>query len=215
MDRLVRFLNSSIGKKFSMAVTGLLLIGFLVTHLLGNLTLYADDTGEMFNAYEHALTSNPLLPIAEVGLLVLFVIHIALGIRVTLENRESRKSDYQIRSTKGARTLASGSMIITGVLVLVFLVVHLKDFRIAKMGVGEHDMALMVKERLASPVGALIYLIGVGALGIHLSHAFKGALQTLGVSHPRYTPLIEKASLALAVLLFLGFASFPLILWLG
>lgn len=209
-----RFLNTSIGKKVSMAITGLALIGFLVVHLAGNFTLYADDTGEAFNAYAHLLESNPLLPIAEIVLLGLFLAHIGMGIRVSLQNREARKSRYHQRTTHGKQTFASASMLATGIIIAIFLVVHISDFRIAKELVegGEYDMAQMVKDRLASPLGALIYIGGVGALAIHLSHAFNSALQTLGLNHPKYTPLLEKAGLGLAVILGLGFASFPIYL---
>lgn len=201
-----------------MALTGLALIGFLFVHLAGNLTLYADDTGEAFREYEHALeTKGPLLLVAEVVLLALFVAHIVMGLRVTLQNRAARAEPYRIRASMGKRTAASSTMIVTGLLVGVFLVIHIIDFRMAKLMGAERvsDMARAVKERLATPLGAGIYLAGVAALGIHLSHAFKSAFQTLGLSHPRYTPLIEKLGLLVAVLLFLGFASFPVVLFLA
>lgn len=209
-----RFLGTSIGKKISMALTGLLLIGFLVAHLAGNLTLYADDTGEAFNDYAHLLESNPLLPVAEVVLLVLFLAHIGMGVRLSLQNREARKKGYQQRASMGRKTFASASMLATGILVGVFLVVHIADFRIAKMfAEADYDLAGAVKARLATPVGALIYLVGVGALTVHLSHAFGSALQTLGLNHPKYTPLLSKLGIALAVLLGLGFASFPILIF--
>ena len=205
-----RFLNSSIGKKMIMALTGLCLIGFLFVHLAGNLTIYADDTGEAFRAYEHTLTSNPLLKFLEIGLLVLFVAHIALGLRVSRENRAARPEAYGVRANMGKRTPASGSMLITGLLIGLFLVVHILDFRIAKIGVEGFDMAAALKNRLATPIGAIIYLIGVTAVGLHISHAFRSAFQTLGLNHPKYTPLIEKLSLVIGAILFVGFASFPI-----
>ena len=213
---LGRFCSSSIGRKWVMALTGLALIGFLVAHLAGNLTLYADDTGEAFRAYEHALESQgPILLVAEVMLLALFVTHIAMGIRVTLQNREARETPYRIRASMGESTFASSTMVVTGLLIAVFLVIHIIDFRVAKlMGAeGTADMARAVKDRLASPLGAGIYLVGITALGVHLSHAFQSAFQTLGLSHPKYTPMIEKLGLLIAVVLFVGFASFPIILF--
>ncbi|MFT5052084.1 MAG: succinate dehydrogenase / fumarate reductase cytochrome b subunit [Chlamydiales bacterium] len=207
-----RFCSSSIGKKTLMALTGLGLIGFLIAHLAGNLTLFADADGEAFNHYAEVLESNPLLPIAEVGLLILFVAHIALGLAVSRGNREARVDRYQVRADKGKQTLGSRSMLVTGLIIGVFLVVHIIDFRIAKAMGDEsmNDIAMAVKTRLGSPVGAGIYLVGILSLGVHLSHAFKSAFQTLGVNHPRYSPLIEKVGLGLAVILFLGFASFPI-----
>jgi len=206
---LGRLLGSSIGKKVFMALTGLALIGFLIVHVAGNLTLFVDEDGSSFNAYAHALESNPLLPIAEVGLLALLVAHIALGLRVSMDNKAARESRYELRASMGEKTLASSSMLVTGIVILIFLVVHIVDFRIPKM-FDDIDLAEAVKVRLSSPLGAGIYLVGVAALGLHLSHAFKSAFQTLGINHPRYTPWIRCASLGLAVLLFLGFASFPI-----
>jgi succinate dehydrogenase / fumarate reductase cytochrome b subunit len=211
MSWLDRILHSSIGRKALVASTGILLVGFLVVHLAGNLTLFADSTGEAFTNYEHALGSNPLLPVAEIGLLVLFVVHIGLAVRVTLANREARRQGYAVRATVGRKTFASGTMIVTGVLVLAFLVVHLMDFRVPKLFGSDSvaNMADAVKARLATPVGGLVYLVGVGALGLHLSHGFKSAFQTLGANHPRYTPWIERLGILLALVFFLGFALFP------
>lgn len=209
-----RFLNSSIGKKVFMALSGLCLIGFLLVHLAGNLTLFADDSGETFRAYEHALGSNPLLPLAEIGLFALFVVHIALGLQVSRENRDARPQRYGTRASMGMRTPASATMLITGLVIAAFLVIHIKDFRIAKIGNEEFDMVAAVRQRMSTTFGVIVYLCGVVAVGLHVSHAFRSAFQTLGLSHPKYTPLIEKLSLVLGALLFIGFASFPIILGL-
>jgi succinate dehydrogenase / fumarate reductase cytochrome b subunit len=212
---LGRFLSSSIGKKVVMALTGLGLVGFLIGHLVGNLTLFADDTGEAFNGYAHALESNPALPIIEVGLLVLFIVHIVMALRVSKENRAARTQGYSVRNSMGNKTLGSSSMLITGLIIGVFLVIHIIDFRVPNWTGDIDDLALAVKQRLATPLGAGIYMIGVIAVGIHVSHAFKSAFQSLGLNHPRYTPLIERAGLALAILLFIGFASFPILLFMS
>ncbi len=195
-----------------MALSGLGLVGFVITHLIGNLALYADDDGTAFNEYAHKLESIPGFVWIELGLAAVFVVHIALGIRLFAENREARPQGYRTRATKGSPGLASRSMIISGSVLLVFLVIHVKDFRVAKLLADPEsfDLALTVKERLSTPGGALIYLVGVAALGLHMSHAFQSAFQTLGLNHPKYTPLIKATGLGLAVLLFLGFASFPL-----
>jgi succinate dehydrogenase cytochrome b subunit len=205
---LKRTADSSIGKKVLMALSGLALIGFLIAHLAGNLTFYADSDGAAFDHYAETLESNPLLPLAEFGLLVLFVAHIALGLRVTAQNRDARKSRYAIRTSHGARTPGSSTMILTGLVILVFLVVHLMHFRLQKDdGVS---MAGLVYEELSKPLGAGVYVVGMIALAMHVSHAFKSALQTLGLNHPKYTPVLDKVSLGLGVLLGLGFVSFPL-----
>jgi succinate dehydrogenase / fumarate reductase cytochrome b subunit len=203
-----RTANSSIGKKALMSLTGLLLIGFLVAHLAGNLTFYADSDGTAFNDYAHLLESNPLLPVAELGLIVLFLGHIVMGIRVTAENRQAREQRYAVKAVHGGRTAGSRTMILTGITILVFLVVHLLHFRLVKT--HDSNLAEMVRVELSKPLGAGVYVVGLVALGIHLSHAFKSALQTLGLHHARYTPLLEKVGVGLAALLTLGFLSFPI-----
>lgn len=212
-DWALRTFRSSIGKKVLVAVSGLLLIGFLVVHLTGNLLLYAGDGGAAFGHYAERLEASPLLPFAELLLAALFVMHIALAIRVTMRNREARPVGYRQRSWHGGRTPGSGSMIVTGLVVLVFLVVHLLDFRVAKE--SPLDLAEMVRTRLSSGVGFLIYVVGVGALTLHLSHAVQSSLQTLGANHPKYRRPVQVAGLLVALVLGLGFLSFPLVIFLG
>lgn len=212
---LQKLLGSSLGKKLVMALTGLLLLGFLLAHLAGNLLLYADQDGKAFDGYEHALSSNALLPLAELGLGALFLVHIVQALRVSAENRGARKSGYALDPGHGGRTLGSSTMLITGGVVLVFLVLHLIDFRVGKLSQEEYSMAGMVRSKLGTPLGAGVYLLGMVALGIHLSHGFQSALQTLGVSHPRYTPLARRLCVALAILIALGFASFPIFFLAG
>lgn len=213
LHRLGRFLRSSIGRKFLMSLTGAALMGFVLVHLLGNLTLFADSSGEVFDSYAHAIESNPLLPLAEIGLAVLFVVHIALGIRLALDNRDARPARYKELQAHGGRTLASLTMPVTGVLVLIFLVVHLLDFRLAER--DPDGLAAMVVTRLESPLAALVYGAGVLALGVHLWHAFQSAFQSLGLFHPRYRDLIRNAGRAFAVLVAVGFAAFPVVIYLS
>ena len=209
-----RFLTSSIGKKTFMALTGLGLVGFLVVHLAGNLTLYASN--EAFNAYAETLESyGILLNIAEVGLLGLFAVHIAVALRLSNENKNARPTAYQVRNSMGRKSIGSSSMLITGLIIGAFVVIHVIDFRIAKLTGDIDDLALAVRERLGSPVGASIYLVGIIALGVHLSHAIQSAFQTLGGNHPKWSPILQGAARGLAAILTLGFASFPVILLLG
>jgi len=211
LQRFSAFLRSSIGRKLLMSLTGAALMLFVLVHLLGNLTLYVDSDGAAFNAYAHLLEENPLLSLAEIGLLALFVIHIGLGIRTALDNREARPVRYKDLESHGNRTVASTTMIVTGLIVLVFLVVHLLDFRFAER--HPDGLAYMLVQRLAGPLGAVVYLIGVGALGVHLWHAFQSVFQTLGLYHPRYRPMVIKAGWALAVVVGLGFATFPVVIF--
>jgi succinate dehydrogenase / fumarate reductase cytochrome b subunit len=209
--RLRTFLESSIGKKSVMAVSGLMLFGFLVVHLAGNLLLYTGN--EAFNAYARALESNPLLPVAEVGLAALFVVHIASALSVSRRNREARPAGYQVRAGKGGRTLASSSMLLTGLLVAAFIAKHLLDFKLARGDAFEIDPALAVRAKLGGGFTAGCYALAMVALCLHLRHAFHSAFQTLGLDHPRATPLVRGCALALALALAGGFLSFPLVLY--
>ncbi|MCK6446234.1 MAG: succinate dehydrogenase cytochrome b subunit [Planctomycetes bacterium] len=212
--RIASLWSSSIGKKALMSVTGLLLIGFLVLHLVGNLQLFADDGGKSFDAYAAKLKSfGPLLYVAEFGLGALFLAHLALGLRVTFENRAARAQRYALERDRGARSFASATMVVTGVIVLIFLVIHLLDFRLREM--APDGLAAMVVRRLSEPAGALIYVVGVAALGVHLSHAFRSAFQTLGLSGKGWDTPLARLGKAIAIVLGVGFAMFPLVFFSG
>jgi len=215
LNWLTRTFSSSIGKKYLVAATGGGLIMFLIVHMAGNLTLFVNDDGAAFNAYAHALEANPVLPVMEVGLLAMLAFHIALAVHVTRQNREARPTGYRVRTSMGKSTPGSRSMIVTGVLLLVFIAIHLWDFRIPTW-FGEPDggsLAGMVKARLATPVGMLVYTFGAIVLGLHLSHGASSVFQSLGIHHPRYEALLRNAGLALAVLLGVGFLSFPIVIF--
>jgi succinate dehydrogenase / fumarate reductase cytochrome b subunit len=212
--RLQSFLASSIGKKICMSVTGLVLTVFLIAHLAGNLLLYADRDGGAFTAYAHKLHGTPLLLYgSEIALIGLFAVHIALALRLAMQNREARPQPYRMRAARRSKSIGGSFMVVTGLFILVFLVIHLLDFRLAAE--SPDDLAPMVVSRLSSGWGAAIYLVGVGAVLLHLSHAVRSALQTMGANHPRYNELLRRAGLGLAVVLGVGFASFPLVLFVA
>ncbi len=207
MDRIWEFLESSIGKKIMVAAAGILLCGFLAAHLAGNLLMFVG--GEAFNRYAETLEHNPLLPVAEIGLVVLFLLHIVLSYRATLANRAARPEGYQIYNGKGARTAGSRTMALTGTVILAFIIIHVATFKFDVGGLKGPDLFAHVLGWFANPWYAAFYILAVGAVGLHLSHGVQSSMQTFGVSHPRYTPLIKKAGLAFAVMIFVGFASLP------
>lgn len=205
--RTVEFLESSIGRKIAVALAGLFLCVFLAAHLAGNLLLFAG--AGPFNRYAKTLEHNPLLPVAEIGLAVLFLLHFALSVRARLANRAARPVGYQICAGKGARTPGSRTMAVTGTLVLAFLIVHLKTFRFAPEAVREADLYRLVTTAFADPLYSGFYVLALAAIGLHLSHGVQSAFQTLGVNHPRYTPALKRIGLAFAALIAFGFASMP------
>ncbi|MDD5301981.1 MAG: succinate dehydrogenase cytochrome b subunit [Elusimicrobia bacterium] len=205
--RILEFLESSIGKKIMVAMAGVLLCGFLVTHLLGNLLMFVG--GEAFNHYAEMLESNKLLPAAEIGLVVLFLLHIVLSIRATLANLAARPVGYEVYKGKGARTPGSRTMAWTGTLILAFIIIHVATFKYDVGGLKGTDLFAHVLGWFSNPLYAAFYVLAVAGVGLHLSHGAQSAMQTFGISHPRYTPLLKKAGLAFAFLIFVGFASLP------
>ena len=220
-----RLLSSSIGQKFVMGVTGLLLCGFLVAHLAGNLLLFVGE--EPFNNYANALHNQwELLAIAELGLLVLFLAHVYLAVTTTIGNTFARNDQYLMRQTKvSGRIIGANSWMFTsGAVVLAFVILHLIDMRFAMRSdlhywsETDHDAALKtgVAYRntvmvLGNPVSRLIYFVGVIVLGVHLSHGFASAFQSIGLNHPKYMPLIKIIGKIFAVVIALGFASIVVI----
>jgi succinate dehydrogenase / fumarate reductase cytochrome b subunit len=201
-------LASSVGKKIVLGLTGFLLLGFVVEHLLGNLKLI--EGGEVFNEYVAFLQSfGPLLVVSEIGLVALFACHIFLALRLTMENRKARTQRYEVRNNRGAQTFGSVSMFYTGALLLGFGVVHMLDFRLAEGFTELEDPASVVYETLSRPGKALFYIAAVAVLGVHLSHGFRSAFQSLGLSHPKLDAVLGKASIGLGALIALGFASIP------
>jgi succinate dehydrogenase / fumarate reductase cytochrome b subunit len=205
---VIEFLESSIGKKIMVALTGLLLCGFLITHLAGNLFLFVGASA--FNRYAEFLESQALLPLAEGGLLVLFLIHIALTIRAKLANVAARPIGYEVPSDKGARTPGSRTMAIGGSLILLFIIIHVATIKYQVGGAKGPTLYEHVTGWFANPLYAGFYVLAMIAVGLHLSHGVQSAFQTFGLSHPRYTPLIKKAGWAFAAVMMLAFASMPI-----
>jgi succinate dehydrogenase / fumarate reductase cytochrome b subunit len=209
MTRIGNALASSVGKKVVLGATGLLLVLFLVEHLHGNLKLYEDREGQAFGEYVSFLQGfGPLLLLAELGLAALFLAHVYLALRLTLENLQARRTRYVIRNNRGASTLASLSMFYSGALLLGYLLKHLYDFRFDRRFFAEP--AATVARTLSQPGHALVYLAAAALLGLHLSHGFRSAFQSLGISHPRWNVWLERLGLLLALVFALGFGSFPI-----
>jgi succinate dehydrogenase / fumarate reductase cytochrome b subunit len=202
-----KFLSSTIGKKIGMALTGLAIYGFLIGHLAGNLLLVKGDDGTSFNAYASFLTGHPLIIPVEVILIAIFVTHVVLAISVTIDNRKARPVGYQARSrTVGGRSWASSSMIYSGILILIFLVIHIRGFKFGDVGSGTlYDLVVSTFHQTGLRVW---YVFAMVVMGFHLWHAFQSAFQTLGLK----SPAIRVAGLALSVALAAGFAFLPLYL---
>lgn len=213
--------KSSIFKKQVQAVTGLLLVLFILVHLLGNLTLVfpalAGDTGgSSFIEYARQLHSLPtsLFIIIQVGLAALFLVHIFTGLVLFFQNLGARPKKYKVFHTKGGRTAGSSTMGYTGILVLIFLVVHLLNFTLSGKEPGEEVFGA-IKDTFHDPFYLVFYVLLVLVLGLHLTHGIKSAFQTFGWNHPKYTSGINSVGYILGVIFGLAFAAIPVVIYLA
>ena len=218
MSALVRFFSSSVGTKVLIALTGLGFAGFLVMHLGANLLVLVSPHG--YNEYSHKLISNPLIYLAEAGLALLFVTHAVKAVLNFFANKRARPAGYETKRRAGhtsRKTLASTTMIVTGTWLLVFIIVHLKTFKFGPWydtpDGSMRDLARLVNEDFRKPFYVVFYVLSMGVVGLHLRHGLSSAFQSLGVNHPRYNGLILKTGLVVAILMGLGFAAIPIVIF--
>ena len=202
---LLRMIKTSIGRKQLMAVTGLLLSLFMLIHLAENLLLFKGE--EWYNGWVDILLSNPLTIFLEIGLLIVFLIHIIMGVWVRWEDWvNSRKRKYEIIKWQGGRTIGSSTMLYTAIALLIYLVFHLLHFKFTDHSMGFYQM---VTTAFRSKLFVSIYIAGSIALALHLSHGFQSAFQTLGINHEKYNFYIKVAGWIVAILM-VGFAMISL-----
>ena len=215
MSWFLKFLNSSIGKKFLMAVTGSFLLIFLIVHLIGNITLFFGANA--FNTYVSVLdVVKPLIRVIEVVLLAAFILHIFNGLRLWIENKRARGVTYKINGSPENSDVFSRTMFLTGSIVFIFLVVHLGTF-FWRFNIHDPEGLANTHQYFDIVAGffkiwwyAILYVIAVLLLGFHLNHGFQSAFQTFGWNHKKYFPLVQKIGTVYAVLMTIGFASMPI-----
>jgi succinate dehydrogenase / fumarate reductase cytochrome b subunit len=215
MSSFSKFLNSSIGKKLVMAVTGSFLLIFLIIHLIGNITLFFG--ADTFNGYVSALdVIKPLIRVIEIVLLTAFILHIFNGVRLWIENRNARGITYKVKGSSENSNLFSRTMFLSGSIVFIFLVSHLGTFFWRfnvhdPMGLAEiHEYFDIVVYFFSIWWYVLLYVIAMALLGFHLNHGFQSAFQTFGWNHNKYTPFIKKLGTLYAIIMAAGFASMPI-----
>ncbi|WP_417914051.1 succinate dehydrogenase [Candidatus Electronema sp. JM] len=185
MSRLPYFFSSSLGRKYIMALTGLLLGGFLVAHAAGNSLIFHSRTA--FTAYaDHLHSLGLLLPAAGLLLLAVFLLHIVTGFSLALHNWRAKGSLR--RSAAGWRGWPARMMPYSGAAVLAFMLLHLATVRFADQTV---PVAERISQTLTDPLLAGLYAAGIAALGLHISHGFWSLTQSLGLNHPRWNWLLR------------------------
>jgi len=216
---LRRVFSSSVGTKLLMGVTGLLLFAYLVLHLAGNLMVFAGQ--ETFNHYSHALVSNPLVVPAEVALLLLFLLHIYKAVVMWTKNQAARPVPYEQKSWAGytsRKSVASTTMIWTGLATLVFVVIHVAQIKYgAWYQIGDPPMRDLYRtevEVFSSPVWVAVYVVAMALVGFHLRHGIASAFQSLGANHPVYTKRLVVIGTAVAILIGGAFAVIPIWVYL-
>ncbi len=227
---LKQTLTSSVGKKYIMALTGLALTGFTLSHLIGNLLILVPDDGVMFNIYAKKLYDlGALLKVAEIGLILAFLAHVAAGIQTKLSSKQARENPYYVgqKSKEGPSksNLSSKNMIIAGAALFAFIIFHLWHFKYGPSiedgyityvkGETSRDIFLLVIQEFKKPWVVLAYVFSMIMLGFHLRHGFWSAFQSLGIAFPRVSKPIYLAGVLIAVVLSFGFIAIPLRIFFG
>ena len=206
MNWFFNMLRSSIGKKLLMALTGLGFSLFLLIHLIGNLTLYGGK--DLFLSYvEHLHALGPLIFVAEIGLLTFAVIHISTGLILSWQNFQARPIRYKVNKWGGGRTIGSATMPYTGVIILLFVIIHLLNFHFIDHA---RQTVFQAMDATFSMLPYLVfYTLAVIIVAIHVSHGFWSLFQTLGANHVKYMPAIKGLGFILSVMFAVGFGFIP------
>jgi succinate dehydrogenase / fumarate reductase cytochrome b subunit len=209
MSSRIRVFSTSVGTKLLIGVTGLALFIYLITHIAGNLLIFFGPA--TFNQYAHTLTSNPLIPIIEIGLVLIFLVHVYKTVTMYLGNQQARPTSYAMKKRQGPpsrKTFASSTMIFSGLWLLIFIVIHVKAFKYGTEYLaagGMRDLYRTEMESFANPLTVGFYVLSMLVVGSHLWHGASSGFQSLGLDHPRWTPAILKLTKLLAVVIAGGF----------
>ncbi len=214
---LQKAFSSSIGSKFLIGFTGLSLVVFLLGHLAGNLLFIAGP--DAFNEYSHKLTSNPLVYVAEIGLLAVFALHVVKTVGMLAGSYSARPQGYakkqwaKRKSDRSRKSASSTTMILTGTITLMFVVTHLATFKFGtyyETPAGIRDLYRLQLAVFSNPGYVAFYLVAMAVIVFHLWHGVTSAMQSFGVNSPTWTPRLQWIGRGLAVLIGLGFAVLPL-----
>jgi succinate dehydrogenase / fumarate reductase cytochrome b subunit len=217
----MQLFSSSVGRKILMAISGQLMVLFVVVHLLGNSTIFVGL--DWLNAYaKHLHDLGPFVWVFRISMLVLILVHILYGIQLTLENNAATPGTYAINNKLKA-TFSSENMIWTGLLILAFVVYHLCHFTaritsdiVAKTdALGRFDVFTMVTTSFRSGIISLIYIIAMICLFLHLRHGIQSFFQTFGWNNDRSQPVFVKIGTIVAVIFLVGYSLIPVSILAG
>lgn len=201
---------TSLTTKLIIGATGVLLFLYLILHIAGNALVFFGPN--VFNEYSYKLISNPLVVPVEIGLLLVFLIHIVQAIPMTFRNQAARPAKYVKKERAGGasqKSLASTTMILTGIALLIFIPIHVRTFKYGpeyQYGTTEmRDLYRLELENFASPLAVGLYVVAMVFVGMHLWHGIASSFQSLGIAGPRFTPLIRRIGKVSAVIIAGGF----------
>jgi len=216
----MRWYQTSLGKKFIMGVTGLLMVGFAVAHMLGNLSIFGGAAG--INAYaEHLRAFPPLLWVFRGAMLLAFLLHIYTGVTLYLENSAARPVGYSMKKNEKT-TFSAQTMIWTGILMGLFVVYHLLHFTIHAFNpefnklideANRFDVFAMVSSSLSHTGIAFIYIVAMVVLLLHLRHGIQSFFQSLGLTNDATLPLLVTGGRWVAGLVAVGFLFTPVLVY--
>jgi len=206
-----------------MALTGLFLAFFLIIHLAGNLQLLLPEevAHTQFNTYSHVLSGNIIIKLVSYILYLSILYHIVDAIMISLANRKANDKSYNKDNRGEVSNWISRNMGILGIIILIFLVIHFKDYwYIYKFGAppidaeGNKDLFIIVMNSFTQLWYVIVYVIAILALGFHLIHGINSAFRTLGFYHEKYVKVIKYAGHIFATLITIGFAVIPIIIYI-
>lgn len=215
-----RVFTSSVGTKLLIGLTGLALFVYLITHLAGNLLIFFGQN--TFNEYSHTLISNPLIIPIEIGLLLVFLLHVYKTVTMWFANQAARPVGYQKKARAGhtsRKSVSSSTMIVTGTIILLFIVVHVKQFKYgayyATVGnAAVRDLYRTEIEVFRQPLWVAFYVICTALVALHLRHGISSGFQSIGLDHPTYTRRLVTWGIIGAVVIGGGLAVLPLLVYL-
>jgi succinate dehydrogenase / fumarate reductase, cytochrome b subunit len=217
------FIQSSLGKKVLMGITGLFLISFLLIHCLLNSFIFFNDGGLLFNEGAKFMAKNPIIRIMEFVLFFGLIVHALQALVLTMQNNKARPVKYAVNNGGANSKWYSRSMGVLGSLLLIFLVVHLAHFWVKSRFTGlpgedangNENLYAVMQEVFQIGWVVFVYVGGVIALAYHLLHGFSSAFQTLGWNHPKYNQFIKITGALFSIIIPLIFAAMPIAMYFG
>jgi len=221
MNRLLRLLNTTIGRKLLVAFSGLLLLAFVLGHVAGNLTIFIGPSA--LNSYAHWLQESSMLWFVRIGLLTIVAIHFWLGLHVTYENSVARSITYQGQNST-IHWFLNHRMALSGLVILLFIIGHIAHLTLGLGGEdyfyrlddrGYIDVAARVILGFQNPIIAWSYIAAMGFMAFHLKHSIRALFQTMGFFHENYFSLFEFIAWSITLFIVIGLLSIPLAVQFG